>query len=334
MAFSGNISIDPPAQLSLEMLKALCLPSLTLEASELPLLTVTAGKRVFTFRMEYKRSGTPQQIELALMQVRKSALEAGVLPLIAVPYLSEERLLGLEREGVSGLDLCGNAVLIVPGSLYVFRTGFPNRFKSSAPIKNVFKGASSLVARAFLLRPEFASVGQIGEEIVARGGELSPGTVSKALKELEAQLLVGRASGTIRLLEPERLLDKLEREFTEPKITGRFLGKADVSFETLQSQGVLVVRTGVGSATRYAALAMENTLRVYTTSLEGLMAGIEATETNRFPNLEVLETSDQAAFFDAREGFASPIQTYLEMRDGDERLRQSASQVRERILAK
>lgn len=318
------------------MLKVLCLPSLTLEASELPLLMVTAGKRVFTFRTEYKRAGTPQQIELALMQVRKSAREAGVLPLVVVPYLSEERLLGLEQEGVSGLDLCGNAVLIMPGSLYFFRTGFPNRFKSSAPIKNVFKGASSLVARVFLLRPEFASVGQIGEEIITRGGELSPGTVSKALKELEAQLLVGRASGTIRLLEPERLLEKLEREFTEPKITGRFLGKAkaDVSFETLQSQGVPVVRTGVGSATRYAALAMENTLRVYTTSLEGLMAGIEATETNRFPNLEVLETSDQAAFFDAREGFASPLQTYLEMRDGDERLRQSASQVRERILAK
>ena len=316
------------------MLATLCLPGLTLEAGALPLLTVMAGKRVFTFRTEYKRSGTPQQIELALMQVRKSAREAGVLPMVVVPYLSEERLLGLEHEGVSGLDLCGNAVLTVPGSLYVFRTGFPNRFKSSAPIKNVFKGASSLVARAFLLRSEFASVGQIGEEIAARGGELSPGTVSKALKELEAQLLVGRASGTIRLLEPERLLDRLEREFVEPKVTARFLGKADVSFETLQSRGVPVVRTGVGSATRYAALAMENTLRVYTTSLEGLMAGIEATETNRFPNLEVLETSDQAAFFDARDGFASPLQTYLEMRDGDERLRQSASQVRERILAK
>lgn len=334
MAFSGNISTEPPAQLAPAMLAALCLPGLTLDAAELPLLKVTAGKRAFTFRIEYRRVGTPQQIELALMQVRKSAREAGVLPLVVVPYLSEERLLGLEREGVSGLDLCGNAVLAVPGSLYVFRTGFPNRFKSSAPIKNVFKGASSLVARVFLLRREFASVGQIGEEIAARGGEISPGTVSKALKELEAQLLVGRESGTIRLLQPERLLDRLEREFAEPKITGYFQGKAEVTFESLQSRGVPVVRTGVGSATRYAALAMENTLRVYTASLAGLLEGLETTETNRFPNLEVLETSDQAAFFDARDGFASPIQTYLEMRNGDERLRQSAGQVRERILAK
>ena len=79
------------------MLKALCLPSLALEASELPLLTVTAGKRVFTFRTEYKRAGTPQQIELALIQVRKSAREAGVLPLVVVPYLSEERPVSREQ---------------------------------------------------------------------------------------------------------------------------------------------------------------------------------------------------------------------------------------------
>ena len=332
MAFSGNISIEPPAQLAPAMLAGLCLPGVTLEAGELPTLRVSAGKRVFTFCAEYRRVGTPQQIELALALVRKSAREAGMLPLIVVPYLSEERLLGLEREGVSGLDLCGNAVLISPGSLYVFRTGCPNRFKSSAPIKNVFRGASSLVARAFLLRAEFASVGQIGEEITARGGELSPGTVSKALKELEAQLLVGRASGTIRLLQPERLLERLEREFAPPKVTGRFVGKSEVSFETLQSRGLPVIRTGIGSATRYAALARESTLTVYTTSLEGLMKGVEATATNRFPSLEVLETSDPTVYFDARDGFASPIQSYLEMRAGDERLRQSAGQVRERIL--
>lgn len=65
------------------------------------------------------------------------------------------------------------------------------------------------------------------------------------------------------------------------------MGKADVSFEALQSRGVSVMRTGVGSATRYVALAMENTLRGYTTSLEGLMSGIETTETNRFPNLDL-----------------------------------------------
>jgi hypothetical protein len=332
MAFSGNIPTEPPAQLAPAMLTALCLPGLILDADELPLLKVTAGKRAFTFRTEYRRIGTPQQIELARGRAMQVAREVGALPLVVVPYLSEERLLGLEREGVSGLDLCGNAVLISPGSLYVFRTGFPNRFKSSAPIKNVFRGSSSLVARSFLLRPEFASVGQIGEEITARGGELSPGTVSKALKELEAQLLVGRASGQIRLLEPERLLERLEREFALPKVTGRFIGKAEVSFEAIQSRGVPVVRTGVGSATRYAALAMESTLTIYTTSLAGLLEGIEATATNRFPNLEVLETNDPTVYFDARDGFASPIQTYLEMRADDERLWQSASQVRERIL--
>ena len=58
----------------------------------------------------------------------------------------------LEREGVSGLDLCGNGVVTVPGEWLVYRTGKPNLYPQSFPIKNVFRGASSLVARVFLLR--------------------------------------------------------------------------------------------------------------------------------------------------------------------------------------
>jgi hypothetical protein len=336
MAFSGKRSQEAPAGLTRGLLTEVSLPGITLDSTDLPLLRLTAGKQTFSFWVEYRRFSTPQQLEQARVQAQRMAQERKGEPLVLVPYLSEERLLGLESAGISGLDLCGNGVLTVPGRLYVFRTGFPNRFRSGTPLKNAFRGASSLVARAFLLQPEYASVGQVHREIVSRGGALTLGTVSKALKELEAELLVGRASGTLRLLEPERLLERLEREFQPPKVTARMRVKVELDFEALRGRGIQVIRTGIGSATHYATLAMENILQVYTPSQERLIEAVEleGVPEPRFFNLEVLETADPTAYFDARpDGFASPLQTYLEMRaSGDDRLRQSALQVREKLL--
>ena len=59
----------------------------------------------------------------------------------------------LEAEGVSGIDLCGNGVIVVPDQLLVLRTGFPNRFRWEGTIKNVYRKNSSIVARVFLLVP-------------------------------------------------------------------------------------------------------------------------------------------------------------------------------------
>jgi hypothetical protein len=59
-------------------------------------------------------------------------------------------------------------------------------------------------------------------------------------------------------------------------------------------------------------------------------------ETDRFPNVELIETLEQPLYFDARDesGFywASPVQTWLELMQGDKRDRGTAAQVREFIL--
>jgi hypothetical protein len=73
----------------------------------------------------------------------------------------------------------------------------------------------------------------------------------------------------------------------------------------------------------------------YCSSAEPLLEGLDPTPTNRFPTLELYETDDPTAYFDARQDeetgyrWASPIQTYLEMaKSGDERLQNTAPQVR------
>jgi hypothetical protein len=77
-------------------------------------------------------------------------------------------------------------------------------------------------------------------------------------------------------------------------------------------------------------------LSVYCPRLDGLLEKLEGSQTDRFPNLELLETEDETAFFDPRyEGafwWASPAQVYLELMAGDKRDRETAEQVRSTIM--
>ena len=172
------------------------------------------------------------------------------------------------------------------------------------------------------------------------------------MTELEADLIVRRErreqtpqARSLRLLNPEKLLTRLSENYVPPKVRRAFVGKVDRDADALQQAlreqalrgDVRLIATGVGSATRYAALAMEKTVYLYTDSIETLLEGLPVVETNRFPNLNLQETDDPTVYFDPRtdEGgfpWASPVTAYLEMNDGEARLRQSAEQVKERLL--
>ena len=300
----------------------------------------------------YRRDATPQQMALATAQVIALARQQNSLPLLIVPYLKEEQLLELEKQSVNALDLCGNGIITSPGQFYVFRTGLPDRFTSSRPLKNVYRGTSSLVARAFLLCPEYAEISDLYKEIKQRGGEVSLSTLSKVLTELEADLMIQRVRSeqkpqarSLRLLQPEKLLDRLGQEYVAPKIQRTFVGKTALSASGFQEalrlnaerKDARLIATGIGSANRYAALAMENTIYVYTDRIDALLEDLPVVSTTRFPNLSILQTDETTAFFDPRldeSGFpwASPVTSYLEMKVSEERMERSAEQVRARLL--
>ena len=350
-----------PATWRPDLVKFLCFPPVVLEwmppqsATELwdAMLCVrpteTASAR---FAMFYQRDATPRQIVFAATRSAQLARKANLLPLLLVPYLSEERLLELEALKVSGLDMCGNGILMAPGTFTFFRSGYPNRFTSSRPLKNVYRGVSSLTARAFLLQPTYTEVGELQQEIQRRGGTISLPTISKALRELEEDQVIRRVrqvecpqARTLTLLQPDKLLTRLEENYAAPRIRNTFLGKVDLEARVLQEalqanaqrSGVRLIATGIGSATRYASLAMENTISLNTDGLESLLQNLPAISTSRFPNLSIQETDDPTVFFDPRtdEGgfpWASPLTAYLEMAHGEPRLAQTAVQIRERLL--
>ena len=311
------------------------------------------AEQYVTFGVEYNSDASPQRIALASMQAREWAQNDRILPLLVSPFLSEERLIELEKNKISAIDLCGNGIVMAPGQFYVFRSGYPNRFTSSRPLKNIYRRVSSLAARTFLLRHRYAEIRDLQQEIARRGGDVSLPTLSKVICELEQELIVQRSrqpdkpqSRALRLLQPTKLLTNLEASYVFPKIDRSFVGKVAMEPEVLRRAlqenarvgGSRMIATGLSSAGRYATLAMENTLYVYTTSLDALLSGLPATATSRFPNLNIQQTQDATAFFDPRpdeDGFpwASALTTYLELMHGEERLQQTATQIRETLLA-
>jgi len=217
------------------------------------LLPLSRGDRTYRFGIETRRLWTPKAVSEAAEKARRNADVAGIYPLILVPYLSEEQLLVLEAKGVSGLDLCGNGVVVVPDELLVLRTGFPNRFRWETAIKNVYRKNSSIVSRAFLLIPRFSSLKEAQELIRKRGGEVTLGTISKVCKSLEADLVIERSHGEtpaarlpappqpggvsqpprarpspcqrrLSLLQPDKLLDLLANNYAPPVVGRRFRG--------------------------------------------------------------------------------------------------------------
>ena len=111
------------------------------------IIWISWGEQREEFAVEFKAMWTPKIIREAMYRVKAAAQDMRLNPMIIVPYLNEERLRELERENVSGVDLCGNGVVIVPEKLFIFRTGNPNQFPSSAPIKNIYRRNSSMVGR-------------------------------------------------------------------------------------------------------------------------------------------------------------------------------------------
>lgn len=305
-----------------------------------------------TFALECRALSTPKAFQAGINQLKAATLSGNYLPMLFVPFLGENRLQELERERVSGIDLCGNGVIIVPGLFSVYRTGGKNRFTSSAAIKNIYRKNTSMVARTFLLRPRFDAVQDIFNEINSRNllikrwdfTAMSLSTVSKALKSLVEDLIISR-DGDIRLLQYDKLLQKLVDNYEPPIIKRRALLKFPGAVEDVtdyfrndaMESWMPFVATGLSSVGRYAVMQRGELVSIYCPSLDELREELFEFEDDRFPNIELLETTDETVYFDGRQEemllfWASPVQVFLELMAGDKRDRETAEQVKLYIL--
>lgn len=288
----------------------------------------------------YMPSSTPRAIEAAMNQAMKHARPPGIRPLVIAPYLSESRLEELAGQEVSGLDLCGNCVLVSDGFV-TWRSGNANRFSESRPIKNIFRGNSSIFARCFVLRPGFESLTALREFARRRPGVadgagaeagLTLGTASKVVRALEEHFLVRREGKALHVLDAEELMGALLAEY-RPQAGRRVAGNAanlPILFERdpCGRARFRSVITGLGSASHYGILSAPDMLSVYVADLDAAAAVVGLQETRVFPKLELIEERAEAVYFDARPAgglvWASPVQTWLELARGGPREREAA----------
>jgi hypothetical protein len=297
---------------------------------------------VFPFVIEAKTQSTPLVVQSAITQARAMA-RGSELPMIFVPYLSPERLAELEQAGVSGVDLCGNGVVVVPGRLFVMRTGNSNCYRESRPLNNPYRGRSAMVARMLLMRPQWQSLKELLEAIKQAGTGLSLPQASKAVQAIENDLIVSKSAGIITLRDPLRLLDKLGKEWRKPLVRGRQALRLPPGkeFASVLSSNPLLkwAMTGESSVSRYVTFSQGGPRRIAVSSLPLALTLLGGTlePVPSFADVELIETVDPGFFF-ANEvdpsgvRWASKLQTWLELQSGDARQQDAARDLRERIL--
>jgi len=304
--------------------------------------------KTFHFVVETKvRFDSLQLVKNAIEQVRQYAQRMDCHPMIYLPYLSKKTVGMLKETQVSGFDLCGNLFIFVPGKVYVERVGKPNRFPSSVPIKNIYQKNSSLVSRLFLLQPSFESITAIVHELKRRKGNLTQATVSKVCRRLEDDIILGtrisQKQKETYLIQPDTLLANLSEHYTPPTIRRYLKVKSHLSPINLQERlvcwshdtGENIVQKGTVSCTAYTVMAREEITAFYCSHVSRLLTDFSDyfEETRRFADIELIETTDQFVYFDQRENlYASPIQSYLELMQSDQRDRQAAEMIAKNLL--
>jgi hypothetical protein len=294
-----------------------------------------------TFFAEVKSRTAPKGILQSLAELRNVAGQTKVKLLLVVPYLSKTVVEMLTREGLSGLDLNGN-YLIQADDMLAIRLDQKNRFTESQPIKKIFSGNSSLVGRLLLsTRNRLRSVNEIHSSIKALGGSLSLSAISKVLKGLEEELMIEKSRRAIILIQPEKLLQRLEDDYRPPKVLEVIRLKlpeipraAARRVGTLLSPSIGWILSGESSIERYTVTTPPETYTVYATDF----APLSKYQDERFFNIVVKKTLDSFPYFDARNErglrWSSPIQCYLELSKLDKRERELAADIRNDILKK
>ncbi len=297
------------------------------------------------FAVECKTRSTTEDFRKATQQASDNARRLKCNPLIFLPYLSPDRLAELEGLAVSGIDLCGNGFVYVPNRICILRTGQSNLYPDSRPVANPYRGRSGIVARMLIAKPQWDTLseltGEIENQSQLKGPSLSQ--VSKAITAFVEESLVIKQGNTIKLTDPIRMLDHLRKNWRrcQPRQqrSYRSLEGEPKLNELSSSENLAWSLIGESSATRYCTIAQGGPLKVAVSDLKLAESLLTLTPESvpSFADIVLIETKDDETFFaneQDHEGirFASRIQTWLELNDGDARQRETAKDLYQTII--
>lgn len=305
------------------------------------------------FGIEIKSRSTPQMLDWAITQVKSAVMtQPGLLPMIFVPYLSEERIAILAREMVSGIDLCGNGIIVIQRRMTVRSVGKPNLYKERSPILRPFAGRSAIVCRVLLQHNRWETLGALHAAILQQGETVSLASCSKVVSALAEELIVRRENGIIMVQDRLRILDGLGGEWAHIRPARRqavhlppigpeknFLPYLAERFKT--SGNIRWMVGGSSSAPRYTMLAQAGPREITVSNLNHALTCTQAKPdaVAAFADVVFTEYDAPGIFIDSEKdeqgvSWASPLQTWLELQSGDARQIQTAADVRRLLTRK
>lgn len=184
------------------------------------------GEKNIRIYGEIKTQITPKSLnEIGKWLSRTKELNPAELEIYALicPYLSPQNQQYCQRNNIDFIDLSGNILLRIPGTILIERLNKPNLYKESKR-RNPFRGASSRVVRVLLNMPNKVwTITGIENELETESMRqdkkglfsLSTSSISKTIQSLEEEVLIRRDSLKIIVSDPKQILFQWAEKYKE-----------------------------------------------------------------------------------------------------------------------
>jgi hypothetical protein len=279
------------------------------------------------------------------------AEEGSSIPVIASPYLSPASQQLLRDANAAFVDYAGNAWLVAPG-IHIDRRGFANPGSAERGQRDLFSDKASLILRTLLVARSPMGVREIASKVSSKDEQirLTPGYVSKVVKELERRGYAARRDEKIVLRHAEELLrdwTSAYRGRRRPAPQSYFilapsaedlLPRIAASFDAKGGDYVFTGHAGASLVDRHAVF---DVVDVYIKNVEDVapaLADLGARQVERGGNVNMsVPYYRESAFYDCQMSkggmkVVSDLQLYLDLYNYPVRGREQAEHLYERRL--
>ena len=309
-------------------------------------IALSRGGVNYALIIEVKPNGAPRFVRSAVYHLRDYVAHADqsnhadadqrLIPMLVSPYLSPESRAICTDHNVTYLDLFGNAHLAFDG-VYIDRAVADKPKAESRALRSIFNPKAAAILRVMLRDPNRAwRVTDLAEKANASLGHVS--NVRKAL--LEREWIEKRAEGVV-LVQPDALLKTWRENYRRPvghRITGytHLHGKQldDQLSKALNPQHPRAIYSLHSAAQWFAPFGRDGTHTFYAdeSGAQFLQEALRLTLVTKGANVVLHIPNDESLFDDAIEPASgifctSPIITYLDLWNGNDRDREAAEYI-------
>ncbi|MDE2707114.1 MAG: hypothetical protein OXI35_18770 [Gemmatimonadota bacterium] len=298
--------------------------------------------------IEVKPNGAPRFVRSAIYHLRDYVAHVNpsnqadanrrLIPMLVSPYLSPESRAICTDHNVAYLDLFGNAHLAFDG-VYIDRAVADKPKSESRALRSIFNPKAAAILRVMLREPDRAwRVTDLAEKANASLGHVS--NVRKAL--LEREWIEKRVDGVV-FVQPDALLKTWRENYRRPS-GHHILGYTHLhgkQFDELLSRGLnpypqrpRAIYSLHSAAQWFAPFGRDGTHTFYAdeSGAQFLQEALGLKPVSKGANVVLCIPNDESLFDDAIEPApsifcTSPIITYLDLWNGNDRDREAAEYV-------